>query len=309
MKPDVCIYHGNCADGFGAAWVVWKKFGDAVQFVPGVYGQDPPSVAGKNVLMVDFSYKRPVLEGLLQSGDVNQAMTILILDHHKTAAEDLAGLKAPEGEYDPFRWRAGWEQEMEWPVRSVFDMTRSGAQIAWDYFNAGARRPSMINYIGDRDLWQFKLTKSREIAAMLFSHPYDFKLWDALSYEFDDDSKFWNLVAQGEAIERKHHKDIAELIKVTGRYMKIGGVIVPVANLPYTMASDAGHALCKSGLGGSSRAPFAACYFDRHDWRVFSLRSLDDGADVSEIAKHYGGGGHKHAAGFQVPVGWEGDAP
>ena len=32
----------------------------------------------------------------------------------------------------------------------------------------------------------------------------------------------------------------------------------------------------------------------------FSLRSSDDGADVAEVAKQYGGGGHRNAAGFRV---------
>ena len=41
------------------------------------------------------------------------------------------------------------------------------------------------------------------------------------------------------------------------------------------------------------------------DGRVFSLRSTEEGLDVSEIAKQYGGGGHKHASGFRVPYGHE----
>lgn len=57
----LCIYHGNCADGFGAAWVVRKALGESVEFVPGVYGQEPPDVEGKDVIIVDFSYKYDVL--------------------------------------------------------------------------------------------------------------------------------------------------------------------------------------------------------------------------------------------------------
>jgi hypothetical protein len=313
MKPDICIYHGNCADGFGAAWAVWKAFGDDVQFVPGVYGKEPPVCDGKNVLMVDFSYKRPVLDALLRTGDVHQAMTILILDHHKTAAADLADIATPEGHaqpgaYDPDYWRRKWEGAMEWPVRCIFDMERSGAQIAWDFFHPGKPRPKLIDYVGDRDLWRFNLPKSREIAAWVFSHPYDFDVWNELSSQLAHDMP--SAAAEGAAIERKHHKDIAELLAITRRKMIIGGHVVPVANLPYTMASDAAHALCEpfdDGLSGSCIPPFAACYFDRPDARVFSLRSLEDGADVSEVAKAYGGGGHKHAAGFQAKPGWEGD--
>jgi nanoRNase/pAp phosphatase (c-di-AMP/oligoRNAs hydrolase) len=75
-----------------------------------------------------------------------------------------------------------------------------------------------------------------------------------------------------------------------------------VAILPYMMASEAAGALAE-------KAPFAATYYDGVDARHFSLRSRGDGgADVSAIAQAYGGGGHKNAAGFQMPIGWEGDA-
>ena len=107
MKP-LCIYHGNCADGFTAAWVVNRFFGIVgVEFHPGIYGQKPPDVDGRNVILVDFSYKRPVLDAMLRSGDTAQALTILILDHHKTAAEDLAGIASPENGYDARGWRSG----------------------------------------------------------------------------------------------------------------------------------------------------------------------------------------------------------
>jgi oligoribonuclease NrnB/cAMP/cGMP phosphodiesterase (DHH superfamily) len=101
------------------------------------------------------------------------------------------------------------------------------------------------------------------------------------------------LVTEGQAIERKHLKDIHELLSVTTRVMKIAGYDVPVANLPYTMSSDAGHKL-------ASGQPFAACYWDTPEGRVFSLRSSDEGLDVADIAKQYGGGGHRNAAGFRV---------
>jgi hypothetical protein len=62
MRP-LCIYHGNCADGFGAAWVVRRFFGAGnVDFHAGIYQDAPPDVAGREVIITDFSYKRPVLE-------------------------------------------------------------------------------------------------------------------------------------------------------------------------------------------------------------------------------------------------------
>ena len=259
----LCIYHGNCADGFGAAWAVRQAIPEA-DFFAATYQAPPPDVTGKRVVMVDFSYKRPVLLDM-----ASKAESILILDHHKSAAEDLVDLPAN--------------------VAAVFDMERSGAMMAWQHFFPEVPPPRLIEHIQDRDLWRFALPGTREIQANVFSYPYDFGVWDSLMA-----SDVELLRGEGAAIERKHHKDIAELVKVTRRRMVIGGFDVPVANLPYTLSSDAGHLMAQG-------EPFAACYWDTPDGRVFSLRSSDAGQDVSAIAKTYGGGGHRNAAGFQVP--------
>lgn len=259
---NLCIYHGNCADGFGAAWVVKKALGE-IEFYPGKYQETPPDVTGKDVVMVDFSYKRPVLLEMAA-----KANSILILDHHKSAAEDLIDLPAN--------------------VIAKFDMEHSGAMLTWNHFFPDQTPPPLLLHIEDRDLWRFALQNTRQIQANVFSYPYDFQVWDKLMA-----TELSTLVAEGEAIERKHFKDINELLNVTVREMIIGGYTVPVANLPYTFSSDAGHKLAKG-------KPFAACYWDTSKGRIFSLRSNDEGVDVSEIAKQYGGGGHRNAAGFEV---------
>ena len=282
----LCIYHGNCADGFGAAWVVRKAYGDQVEFHAGIYQDDPPDVTNRDVLLVDFSYKKQVIEEM-----AIKANTITIIDHHKTAYEELKSYIRTDQDMrlNPIQFAEFSDFEGSYPIRAIFDMEKSGAGLAWDFFFQDKRRPSLIDYIEDRDLWKFKLSMTRNIQACLFSYPYDFEVWDKL---METSPEF--LANDGAAIERKHHKDIAELVKVVTRPMKIGGHIVPAANLPYTLTSDAGHLLC------GEDNPFAACYWDTPDGRVFSLRSRENGLDVGEIAKQYGGGGHIHASGFRV---------
>ena len=264
----LCIYHGNCTDGFGAAWVVRKALKNNVEFFAGIYGEEPPDVLNREVIMVDFSYKRSVLLEMAK-----KAKSILIIDHHKSARDDLVDI-----------------QEQASNITCVFDMEHSGAMLTWNHFFPAKNPHKLLRHIEDRDLWRFNLIKTREIQAGLFSYPYDFKIWDGLM-------KKRNLVAlladEGSAINRKHLKDINELLPIVTRNLKIGGHIVPVANLPYTYGSDAGNILAQG-------QPFAGYYYETKKGVIFGLRSSNDGLDVAEIATQYGGGGHKHASGFRV---------
>lgn len=289
----LCIYHGNCDDGFAAAWCVRHALGDdKVEFYPGVYQEPPPDVTDRYVVMVDFSYKRPVLEEMAA-----KARSIVILDHHKTAAEDLADfpLASPKDPVGP-------------GIVALFDMTRSGAGLAWDFFHTdeeGAElpRPEFINYIEDRDLWKKKLANGDEFTIALRSYPQDFEVWDRLVI-----NGVGPLIAEGMSIQRYYRRRIEELKSdsYTANFYVEGpsggdhdeGVLldetVPVCNAPYFAASEVAGELAEGQA-------FAACFFQRADgkWQ-YSLRSRDGGADVSAIAKLFGGGGHAAAAGFAV---------
>lgn len=279
MKP-LCIYHGNCADGFGAAWAVRDALGEAnVDFFAAFYGKQPPDVSGRQVIMVDFCYKAAVLRQM-----ANSAQSILILDHHKSAAEELAGFPAPP----PLPRGSGWLPEIG--VFAWFDMDHSGAMLAWNHFHK-SDAPPLLAHIEDRDLWRFALEDTREIQIALFSYPYNFAVWD--KFMWDGEAGCAQLAMDGMAIQRKHMKDIAELRGLAERRMLILGHNVPVLNAPYFHSSEAGQQM-------AAGHPFAACYWDEPDGRAFSLRSAEDGMDVSAIAKRYGGGGHKHAAGFKI---------
>lgn len=276
MNNILCIYHGNCADGFSAAWAVWRKHPEA-SFHAGVYGQPAPDCTGKDVYLVDFSYKGNELQRI-----IDQAQSVTIIDHHKTAQAEIQPLLD-----------AG-------KINGIFDMTKSGAVLTWEWFHPNKEVPQFLKHVQDRDLWKFEIEGSREISSYIFSFEYDFNNWDILEHNLGNRNGWQRCFQQGEAIERKHFKDIAELIEVVKRPMKIGGHNVQVLNLPYTMASDACHAQANEGQ------VFGASYYDTATSRVFSLRSIGD-FDVSAIAKQYGGGGHKNAAGFGRPIGWEGD--
>jgi len=292
-KKPLVIYHSNCADGFGAAWCFHSYSPDGFEFHAGVYGKEPPDCTDRLVYLVDFSYKKEVVKKICAV-----AKHVVLIDHHASAIIDLAPLFSASSE------------EFISNFAAITNLGKSGAMLAWDYLynNAGEsfevhpwsldynHPPLLLNHIQDRDLWKFKLPNTREISASLFSYEYTFEQWDILMQGNQTD--LLKMSVAGAAIERKHHKDIAELLKILTREMCIGDWVVPVASLPYTLTSDAGHAMAKDYKEGTM---FAACYWDTAEERIFSLRSTDNGMDVSKIAEQYGGGGHKNAAGFKVP--------
>jgi oligoribonuclease NrnB/cAMP/cGMP phosphodiesterase (DHH superfamily) len=260
------IYHGHCMDGACAAWVarhaLLDKGAPGVQLHSATYGEAPPHVSGRDVVVVDFSYKRDALIDMARV-----AKSLRVLDHHKTAQEDLQGL--------PF---------------CKFDMNRSGAGLAWDEL-VGGPRPWLVDYIEDRDLWRFKLPESEVVNSYIQTAGYDL---DALAQVALDGLD--NALAKGKvamAVRRSYIdavKDNTLLAKLAPDLPAVPGV-----NVPYWGVSEVVGELCEGH-------PFAFGWHISGTGRaVYSLRSRGD-FDVSALAKRWGGGGHKNSAGFNVPA-------
>jgi oligoribonuclease NrnB/cAMP/cGMP phosphodiesterase (DHH superfamily) len=181
-------------------------------------------------------------------------------------------------------------------------MNRSGAGMAWDYFTLDVDegvpqtlpRPALVNYVEDRDLWNWKLPNSREINHYISSFPMTFDSWDKLNQDLNN-----NLTAcikMGEAVARYSDLKVEEAINNGVQWREIGGYSIPCVNVPYHMGSTVGHRL----LELYPEAPFSGYYlFNAKGDEQWGLRGrATDDFDVSVIAKQYGGGGHKKASGF-----------
>lgn len=267
----LCIYHANCTDGFGAAWAVndWFRPSGGVELLAASYGDAPPDVTDREVFIVDFSYKRDTLLGMAVDAE-----HITVIDHHKTAQEDLTNLCVDNVSN----------------VAVHFDMSRSGAVLAWKHFRE-AEPPQLLLHIQDRDLWQFKLAFTREVLSAVNSYEQSIVEWDAVMA-----TPVERLIPLGMAIERKYQMDLTSLEPLVQRGM-IAGFDVPVANVNDMFASDFGNRMLMLGIVEA----FSATYYDTPKGRKFNLRSTDAGVDVSAIAKSFGGGGHRNAAGFFIP--------
>lgn len=286
------LYHANCADGFGAALCAWLKFGADAEYIPVSYGQPvPPLELMAAVYIVDFSFPRGVLAELRV-----RTSTLVILDHHETARKELEGFPG-----------------------AVFDMTKSGARLAWEYFHPNEPVPALIRYIEDRDLWKWELPDSREVSAALGTYEQDLAMWGGMLAHGEEEIE--RLAGEGEAILRLVRQNVERQcwnVRVAGfrlinrevkfqsmpagqGFYPVDGEVkwAPVVNATCHVSEVGEHLLQKF-----PSAPFVAVYLDKADGsRMWSLRSRKD-FDCSPIAKAFGGGGHKQACGFtQVAPG------
>ena len=259
QSVQVVIYHANCNDGFGAAYSAWKLLGNRAEYHAASHGSPPPDVTGKKVVILDFSYNNATTKALIE-----QAEELWVIDHHKSNMVELHDIS-----------------------NTHFDMTKSGAMLAWEFFHPGKEAPKFINYIQDRDLWQWELPYSKE-----FSAAFDMVPWNFDEYEkFEDDSVFDDAVKRGSYI-LAYSKTVIKKVcdKATKRRYKDHDVMV--VNSSHWM-SEIGATLAKD-------CDFAMIWYYDHDACIYkcSLRAFHDTMDVSEIAKSFGGGGHRKAAGF-----------
>ena len=259
---DFVIYHANCTDGFAAAFSAWKLLGEKAEYYAATYGETPPDISGKNVVVLDFSYDNATTKRLIK-----EAKSFLVIDHHKSAMIELHDIGCTH-----------------------FDMTHSGAMLAWKFFHPGKDAPRFIKFVEDRDLWKWEIPYSREFSAAFDMIQFYFEQFDL----FLDDSAVDSAQERGAYI-LAYSKTVISKISKNAVARTIEGKNVLVVNSPHWM-SEIGAAL-------SPKCDFAAIwYWDHEDRRVkVSLRAHHDDSDVSEIAKKYGGGGHRKAAGFALP--------
>ncbi len=318
MKPLV-IYHAHCADGFGAAFAAWLKFGDAAEYVPmqyGAEGWDYTCCTMREVYILDFSFQKVVMDSIFSVSN-----KVVWLDHHKTAFEMWCGGldsdRVVDGVHRETMLEANYKDVK---AEIILDNNKSGALIAWEYFHPDKEVPMLIKHIDDYDRWQFKIEGTKEFNKALWSYaPWSFEQWNninlcveenyhAVSSEVADKYEYGRLLLEGAAILRAHDANVQAVVKGAGRKCVLNLSDEPgfepkgltlyglAANCPPHLASDVGHQLAnQSGTYGLLWS------LNREGKCLCSLRSNGD-YDVSTIANAFGGGGHKNAAGFEVDI-------
>ena len=267
------IYHGRrCPDGFAAGLAAWLFYEGKAEFLALDHGDiqsvdQLPALTGRAVYILDFSFSPEIMRGIDQ-----QVAKLVLLDHHKSAAEKLTG----------FACRCGVVH---------FDMHKSGARLAWEFFQPVKPVPDLVRFVEDRDIWAWKYPESASFLAALDMEPLDFARWAEIA-QFSP-AQITEFLARGQAMDEKFKKlatdmaDSAQPIIFNGQ----SGLMI---NVPGVFHSLIGNLLSEKS------ATFALM------WQVgkgggvkVGLRSQRS-FDCIALAESMGGGGHAQACGFKM---------
>jgi oligoribonuclease NrnB/cAMP/cGMP phosphodiesterase (DHH superfamily) len=242
------------------------------------YGEPVPEIRwieGDKLFIVDFSFPRHELLALANRlGEVN----IQVFDHHRTAEKELEGLRFCH-----------------------FDQKKCGATLTWNKLRPSPEDPipKILEYIQDWDLGLRNLPQTKKVNAVLSSHmDKGPRFWLDLLQDFKNVEGRTHWFERGDAI-LQYRGVMVERICRDPINLMIGGNSVLGAFADRSIGTDVAERLIRSSN------LFGAALFTRGTKVEVSLRSGkwgEERIDVSEIAKQYGGGGHKGAAGFMMEL-------
>lgn len=269
-----CFYHmdmdGKCAGAIIAKYISEKYPFEyhKCQFVPINYKDNFPFDTIDNqekVFIVDFS--------LQKEGDFQRLLQITTnvfwIDHHKTAIEKHQAMIGLKG---------------------LRDITKSGCELTWEWCFKDIPTPRIVKLLGDYDTWKFKYGEdTNRLQAGIRLHNTEPTDNNWIEW-FKEEHSLRAEIEGGYFALRYRDSYYKSLIKGWSFFAEFEGYKVVCCN-----AGSVSSQLFDSVKEDYDlMMPFV---FDGKQFTVSIYTKKD--IDCSELAKKYGGGGHKQAAGFQ----------
>ena len=259
------------------------------------YGKEQEAISKANldsettVYCVDFAFNRELTLELCKL-----AAKVIVLDHHKTAQENLEDLKTHRCFY------------------FIYDVEKSGASIVRDYckqhldlyshikLNQKEILNKVVAMVEDRDLWLFKLPMTKEFAEYVFAYmqPNDINRMTEILFKYNllqletiCSSGYIIMCYKDNIIKKKLDSYVPTYFHVDNTKLLIINETQP------DLVSQLGNELCKKynvpvclyNISGSESSNELSV--------ALSFRSMEHLEPVDSIARLFNGGGHACAAG------------
>lgn len=182
---DTVYYHGGCADGFIAAWLVWRDARDGTKFIPCQRSHipKPADYTDKCVLILDLMFPPGIMSDIRA-----MAEGLLVIDHHVGSEADLLA--------------TGIEHKVD---------TNHCAAVLTHKWTGTCYQPPFLNLIEIHDLHKGNPTELQEaaefVAGLIAETEWNFKC--VPSFNYDDEIYSLQRIGKHILAERRRAADMA----------------------------------------------------------------------------------------------------
>lgn len=284
------FFHSSDLDGMCAGAIVKFKYPDA-KLIGINYGQNFPfdtlDIKNDIVYMVDFSLQ-PFSE-MVKLVSLIGLNKLIFIDHHKSVIEDANKTMLTNDNIT---------MSFNQVCPGKREIGKGACELTWEYLYPYEKMPFAVSLLGRYDVWDL-------------SNPttLDFQYGMRLNNTWPDNQELWK-----QFLRSDDNNETTMLIVDT---IKSGETILKYQkqenekyskSCAFEVKFEGYNAICINKLLTNSQLFESVYDVTKHDIMIsFGLRAngmwtmsfytTKEGVDVSEIARKYGGGGHKRASG------------
>jgi len=271
MNNIVCYYHSADLDGKCSAAIVhyWEN---KAELIPLNYNDNFKAKILDRKFVNEIIFFCDIIAPIDIMRELSGINDVIILDHHITAIDAI--------------------KEAGFYHYGKLDISKASCELTWEYLFPNTKIPKVVKYLGRYDVWQH----NNEIVYFQYGMreqdlPVNSHIWEML---FENDRLTEHIINTGRIIKSWVDITNEKHVKIYNREGCFEGLRAVICN----------------NVGGSPL--FDSVYNpDLHDIMVtyihtsqktwqYGLYSTKDNVHCGEIAKKFGGGGHKGAAGFTI---------
>lgn len=271
-----CFYHSSDLDGHCSGAIVKRKH-PWCEMIGINYGQPFPWESiepGEDIIMVDFS-----LQPFSDMKRLNDLCALTWIDHHKTAIDEAC------------------ETEFLASREQLLEIGRAACELTWEYMYPDIPLPLAVYLLGRYDVWDHSDLRTLPFQYGLrqneHTSPENTVMWENL---FVDERHVEFFLNHGRFILDYETKQNQKFCKAYAFETELNELRAICVNRGFTNSKvfDSVYDPKRHHL----MITFCRLKLPARKWTV-SLYSTRDDVDCGNIAKSFGGGGHKGAAGFQ----------
>ncbi|MGL5712285.1 MAG: DHHA1 domain-containing protein [Paraclostridium sp.] len=274
FKAMIAIYHSKDLDGIACGAIIKKKYPDA-ELIGFDYGQEFPfdRVDGQDVIMADISLP---MKDMKRTGEM--AKSFIWIDHHVSAINDYNTSKC-------LLKGIG--------LTPVLNIGEAACSLTWKHL-FGENVPKSIQLLSDYDVWNNGDKDYWEEEVLPFQYgvrSFGFCVNSNWDFLFGNDEGFMSTVISTGRI-------ILNYERVQNREACYRAFCAEFEGYRAICLNAVGNSTMFDSVWDEDKFDLMILFSYNGDKYTFTLFTTKD-IDCSELAKKYGGGGHKKAAGFR----------